>query len=115
MLEGIFYGIAAALVFLGLVCVVYIIMTRIFKTDCCGKLIVVLSPDKESCDIGALLYAAHLRLSIWGDCCNGRIIVVDNGLDKKQLDLCKRIMSECGSMELCKSSDIAQLLTGKEQ
>lgn len=115
MLECIWYGIAAALVFFGLVSLLYIITVKTFRTDSRGRLVIVLSPENESCDIGALLYAAHLRLALMGDCCNGRILVVDNGLDSGQLDLCRKIMTECGNMELCGASDVADVLTGKEK
>ncbi len=114
MLEGIFYGIAAALVFLGLVCAAYIITAAVFRADFCGRLVVVLSPNEKNCDISSLLYAAHIRLALWGDCCKGRIIIVDNGLNQKQLDLCKRIMDECGSMELCKAHELAGVIDRKE-
>ena len=110
MLEGVWYGIAAALVFFGIVCIAYIIAARIFRTDSCGRLVVLLSPEADRCDIGSLLYAAHMKLALWGNCCSGSIILVDNGLNENQLQLCRRIMSECGSMEMCRADALADVL-----
>ena len=110
MLEGVWYGITAVLVFLGIVCIAYIISARIFRNGSCGRLVVLLSPEDDRCDIGSLLYAAHMRLALWGDCRGGSIILVDNGLNEKQLQLCRRIMSECGSMEMCKADALADVL-----
>lgn len=114
MLEGVWYGITAVLVFFGIVSVVYIIAVRFFKTDSCGRLVILLSPEKDQCDLGSFLYAAHIRLSLWGDCKKGNIILVDNGLDENQLQLCRRIMDECGSMKMCKAEELADVLTGKD-
>lgn len=113
MLESVWYGIAAALVFFGFISVIYIIISKIFRTDFDKNLVILLSPDDDRCDIGSLLYAAHLRLVLWGDCHKSRIILIDNGLDEKQLDLCRRIMSECGSMQMCRADELSDVLMGK--
>ena len=114
MLEGVWYGIAAVLVFFGMVFIVCVISARIFRTDSCGRLVVLLSPEADRCDIGSLLYAAHIRFALWGNCRKGSIILVDNGLDENQLRLCRRIMSECGSMEMCKADALADVLTERK-
>lgn len=111
MLEGVWYGIAAALVFLGLVSVAYIIFLKIFRTDLPENLVVVLSERDDGGDIGSFLYSAHMRLSLWG---GGKLVIVDNGLSENQLSLCRRIMNECGGMEMCSAAELADLLTGKE-
>lgn len=113
MLESVWYGIAAALVFFGLVSVIYIIISKIFRTDFDGKIVVILSPDDDRCDIGSILYAAHMRLAIWGIKRNDNIILIDNGLNEKQLDLCRRIMSECGGMKMCKAAELSDVFMRK--
>lgn len=114
MLEGIWYGIIAAFVFIGVLSTAYIIM-QILKTDARGRYVVIIPAKVSDEDIGTILYGAHMRMSLLGDCCYGKIVILDMGMSDKQIELCDTIMKECGNMELCKPYEVLPLLTGKEK
>lgn len=107
MLEGIWYGIIAAFVFIGVTASAYIIIIHFFKADNRGRFLVVISSEESDEDIGSLLYGAHLRLCLLGDYCDSTIIILDNGMSEAQLKLCRAIMAECGNMELCSCENLA--------
>lgn len=115
MLEGIWYGITAAFVFIGVISSAYIIILHVFKTGNNGRFIVAVPSDSEDDYIGTLLYSAHIRRALWGDCCRGKIIVLDLGMTEEQRTLCLDIMNKCGNMELLSSDELLPAVMGKEK
>lgn len=114
MLEGIWYGIIAVFVFIGVVASSYLIIMKVLKTDDAGRYVIAIPADTSSDDIGSLLYGAHMKRALFGDYCRGSIIVIDNGMSDKQKEFCTKIIDECGNMKLCMPCEIERVLTGKE-
>ena len=115
MLEGIWYGIIAVFVFVGVVASAYIIIMQVLKTGDCGRYVIVIPADIGNDDIGSFLYGAHMKRALFGDYCCGSIVVVDNGMSEAQRSFCLKIMEECGNMKLCMPCEVERMLTGKEE
>ncbi len=115
MLEGLWYGIAAAFIFIGVVATSCFIILRIFKIDTLSHCVVVISSGMGDDDVSALLYSLHLRFALTGDCRQNRIVIVDNGMTQKQKTLCKNIMNDFDNMELCAPDDLLCTIIGKEK
>lgn len=111
MLEGLFYGIAAAFTFIGIISTVYICLIHSFKTKGKGRYAVIFPSDISEEDIGALLYSAHMRFALFSDLCSGSIVVVDRGMDESKRTLCQNIMDECGNMLLCTEDEFFSAVT----
>lgn len=110
MLESIWNGIMAALVFIGIVSLVYILLIHIFKPKKRGKFVVVIPSDADSEDIGSLLYGARMRTALFGDCCCGYTVAVDMGMSQKQRSLCDDICNECGNIIVCNRENLFETL-----
>lgn len=115
MLEGIWYGITAAFVFIGVISSAYIIILYVFKTGNNGRFIIAVPAYADDEDIGTLLYSAHMRRALFGDCCRGKIIVLDLGMSEAQKTLCLDIMNKCGNMELLSPDELLPAVMGKEK
>ena len=115
MLECIWYGFAAAFIFIGITATVYMIMIRVFKNGADADYIVAIPVTADNDDIGSILYSAHMRLAVLGDVCSGRVIVVDMGMSESQRTLCQGIMKECGNMEICLPQEISDYFTSQER
>ncbi len=115
MLEGLWYGIAAAFIFIGVVATSCFVILQVFKFDNDANCVVVISSGMDDDDVGTLLYSVHLRFALLGDCRKNRIVIVDNGMTEKQKTLCLNIMKEFDNMELCAPDDLLMTIIGKEQ
>lgn len=113
MLEGLWYGIAAAFIFIGVVATSCFIILRIFKIEATSGCVVVISSGMEDDDVSALLYSVHLR-SVLNSGCN-KVVIVDNGMPLKQKALCKNIINDFDNMELCAPDDLLCTIIGKEK
>ena len=115
MLEGLWYGIAAAFIFIGVVATSCFIILQIFKLDTQSHCVVAISSGMDDDDISALLYSVHFRFALMGDCRKNRIVIVDNGMTEKQKSLCLNIMNDFDNMELCTPDDLPVTIIGKEK
>ncbi len=115
MLEGLWYGIAAAFIFIGVVATSYFIILQVFKLGNDANCIVVMSSGMNDDDVGSLLYSVHLRFALMGDCRKNRIVIVDNGMTDKQKSLCIKIMKDFDNMELCAPDELLKTIIGKEE
>ncbi len=115
MLEGLWYGIAAAFIFIGVVATAYFIILQVFKTGNESKSVIVIPPGLSDDDVGSMLYSIHMKMSLMGDSKNNRIIVIDNGMTEKQKILCHNIMSDFENMELCAPQDLWSAISGKDE
>ncbi len=115
MLEGLWYGIAAAFIFLGVVATSCFIILQVFKLGENANCVVVIPSDADDDDVGSLLYSVYLRFSFLGDCRKNRIVIVDNGMTEKQKILCENIMNDFDNMELCTPDDLLSTIIGKEE
>ncbi len=106
VMECIWYGFAAAFIFIGMVAAAYLVLLRVCGRGARSGYWIVLPVSAEQGDVGAHLYAAHLRRAALGDLCKGKILVIDQGLDENQKNLCLGIMRACGNMELCTAQEV---------
>ena len=56
-----------------------------------------------------------MRRALFGDCCRGKIIVLDLGMAEAQKTLCLDIMNKCGNMELLSPDELLPAVMGKEK
>ncbi len=114
MLEGLWYGIAAAFIFIGVVATSCFIILRIFKIDDLSHCVMVISSGMEDDDVSTLLYSVYLHRAFNGNC-NNKVVIVDNGMTQKQKALCKNILNDFDNMELCAPDDLLCTIIGKEK
>ena len=115
MLEGLWYGIAAAFIFVGVVATSCFIILRIFKIDTLSHCVVVVSSGMEDDDVSTLLYSVYLRFLLKGDCYKNKVVIVDNGMTEKQKLLCKNIMNDFDNMELCAPEELLGIIIRKDK
>lgn len=115
MLDGLWYGIAAAFIFIGVVATSYFIILQVFKIGSETQSVIVIPSGVSDDDVGSLLYGVHMKLSLMGDSKNNRIIVVDNGMTQSQINLCHEIMSNFNNMEFCTPQDLWTVVIGKDE
>lgn len=114
MLEGLWYGIAAAFIFIGVVATCVFVIYRVFSYGNNTPCVVVIPAGISDDDIGSLLYCVHMRFSLMGNCPGDRILIVDNGMTQSQRALCHSIMSSFNNMELCAPDELLQSIIGKD-
>lgn len=115
MLEGLWYGIAAAFIFLGVVATSCFIILQVFKLDDDASCVVVIPHGADDDDVGALLYSVQLRISLLGDCRRNRIVIVDDGMTEKQNALCRSIIKDFDNMVLCTPDALLSTIVRKEK
>lgn len=115
MLEGLWYGIAAAFIFIGVVATSCFIILQVFKIDSVSHCVVAISSGMDDDDVSALLYSVHFRFALMGDCRKNRIVIVDNGMTEKQKKLCQNIMNDFDNMELCTPDALPLTIIRKDE
>lgn len=115
MLEGLWYGIAAAFIFIGVVATAYFVILQVLRSGEDVNCVVVVPADVEDDDIGALLYSLNFRLSLIGECCRSRIVVVDKGMNRKQKTLCQNIIKDFDNIEICSPDDLTDIVIRKDE
>lgn len=115
MLEGLWYGIAAAFIFIGVVATSCFIILQVFNLGDDANCVVVIPSGADDDDVGSLLYSVHLRFSLLGDCRRNRIIIVDNGMTQKQKTLCENTIKDFDNMELCAPDELLSTIVRKEK
>ncbi len=110
MLEGLWYGIAAAFIFIGVVATSYFIILQVFKIGNETKSVVVISSGVSDDDVGNILYGIHVRLSLIGDSNFKRVVIVDNGMTENQKSLCYKIISDFDNMEVCTPENLSSVI-----
>ncbi len=115
MLDGLWYGIAAAFIFIGVVATSYFIILQVFKVDNDAKSVIVIPSGISDDDLSSLIYSVRLRMSFLGDSKMNRIIVVDDGMTLAQKQMCRKIIESFDNMELCVPENLWTLVSGKEK
>ncbi len=115
MLDGLWYGIAAAFIFIGVVATSYFIILQVFKIGNDAKCVMVIPSGLSDDDVGSMLYGVYFRLGMVGERGFNRIVVVDNGMTQNQRRLCLEIMSGFNNMELCTPGELWDAVSGKEK
>lgn len=114
MLDGIIFGILTVFIFIGIVATCYFIMIRILHPKSVGKYIILIPANSEKKDVAGMLYAAHMRIALFGDFCRGRVIAVDLGLDKKERLICEDLCKECDGIYLCEPEELVELVSKED-
>lgn len=94
MLNALLYGIAAALGFIGFVCVTYYIVLCFCKSG--GNASCVVKIPKNS-DVGAiekLIYSAYLKKNLFGDLIFDNVVIDDSELDESGKLIVEKIQNE---------------------
>ena len=114
MMEGIIFGILTVFIFIGIVATCYYIMLRVLHPKSAGKYIILIPANSGKEDIAGMLYAAHMRIALLGDCCRGRVIAVDLGLDRRERLICEDLCRECNGAYLCEPEDLVELISRED-
>lgn len=113
MIEALWYGIVAALCFIGFVALVYYIVLSIYRPKKNGEYILTIPTNADRNEIRNCIYGAHLRNMMFADSMSESIIVLDNGLSMKQLDEIAFSQSDCGSVRVLKDYELIEYLKEK--
>ncbi len=114
MLEGLWYGIAAAFIFIGVVATCIFILLQVFKIGNKTGCVIVIPPGISDDDLGTMLYSVYMRFSLIGNCPGDKVLIIDNGMTEGQRLLCRNIISELKNMELCAPEELLQAIIGKD-
>ena len=110
MIEALWYGLAAALAFMGLVSIIWYIILSVYKPDSNVKYIITVPENCDTENAGKLVYGAYIRNMFLGSLVSTGTTVVDNGLS----DEVKCMIEECGGMDICSPDELNELIFGKE-
>lgn len=96
MIEAVWYGLIAALTFIGFVSVVCLTIMHFYKPKGSGNYILTI-PENVSCDeIERLVCGAHLRRIIFGDLICDDVVVAYSGLNEECCQAVARSATEYG-------------------
>lgn len=114
MLEAIWYGLVAALTFVGFISIIYFVVLCIYKPKGNGRYILVIPEKAKKDEISNLIYGAHMRNMLFGDLVSDEIYVVDCGLDDERKQLVEEVSKEYGGVNVCRIEELADSLYRKD-
>ena len=115
MIEAVWYGMAAALTFIGFVSLLCLTVLRIYRPKKKNAFVVLCPNQSDEGDIVNLIYSAHLRTLIFGSLFAERVTVIDDGLDENIKQLLKETAAQYGGMDVCSADDFIRSAAGKEK
>ena len=114
MLPGLLFGLTTVLSLVGLVSLVYYIAIRILYAHEETRYYVVIPAHTGMEDVAGLLYAAQLRLSLFGGFGKGRVVALDCGMTEEERRACENLSRACADLYICKPEDFTELLASGE-
>lgn len=94
MLNALLYGIAAALGFIGFVCVTYYFVLCFYKTGGNASCVVKLPKNSDVGLIERMIYGVYLKKNLFGDLIFDNVVIDDSELDENKKALVDNIKNE---------------------
>ena len=110
MLPGLLFGLVTLLSFIGLISLMYYIAIRVLYARGEERYYVVIPASADLEDVAGLLYAAQLRLNLFGGCGKGRIVALDCGMAEEERTRCENLSRACVDLYVCKPEELAGLI-----
>ena len=85
MIEAVWYGIIAALTFIGIVALICFTVLTVFKPKGYGRYIIFISEDMESHEIRRQIYGGYLKSLIFGDMIFDSINVICGMMNEEKM------------------------------
>lgn len=114
MLKGIFFGIVLLFVFIGIVSVLYRVMIAFLHPKKSGEYMLVISLNDKIDDPTSLIYAARLRMDLFGEYGKCRIFAVDDGMSESERKKCETLCRNSANIEFCSRDELNTKLTAKQ-
>ena len=106
MSDGVLLGIFASFVLIGVVSISYYILLKILHPRSNGRYIVVI-PARAG-----MGYAQRLRSGMLGD--KEAVVILDLGMDEKQIEECRRMCRSCEGLYLCSPGEFEKFVSRKD-
>ncbi|MFR2991103.1 MAG: hypothetical protein ACLTLL_05595 [Acutalibacteraceae bacterium] len=104
MSDGVLLGIFASFVLIGVVSISYYILLKILHPRSNGRYIVVIPARTGMTDVAGKGYAQRLRSGMLGD--KEAVVILDLGMDEKQIEECRRMCRSCEGLYLCSPANL---------
>lgn len=115
MIEAVWYGMAAALTFIGFVSLLCLAVLRIYRPKKKNAHVVLMPCQSDTEDTVNLIYSAHLRMLIFGSLFAERVTVIDDGLSESAKKLVRDTAAQYGGIDICTADDFIRSAAGKEK
>ncbi len=112
MSDGVLLGIFASFVLIGVVSISYYILLKILHPRSNGRYIVVIPARAEMTDVAGKGYAQRLRSGMLGD--KEAVVILDLGMDEKQIEECRRMCRSCEGLYLCSPGEFEKFVSRKD-
>lgn len=113
MLQACFYAFAAAFAFIGIIAVAYLIMIKLVGMNEKGFFMVVIAAGTDSAEITSVIYSAYMRMLLFGDCTNGKVVAIDCGMDRDCRRVCEKLCRECGNIYIIKPDEVESFIINR--
>ena len=108
MSDGVLLGIFASFVLIGVVSISYYILHP--RSN--GRYIVVIPARAGMIDVAGKGYAQRLRSGMLGD--KEVVVILDLGMDEKQIEECRRMCRSCEGLYLCSPGEFEKFVSRKD-
>ena len=115
MIEAVWYGMAAALTFIGFVSLLCLTVLYIYRPEKNSAHIILIPGESDGENIMNLIYSAHLRTLIFGSLFGNGITVIDDGLDENTKNFITETAAQYGAVDICTADEFIRSITGKEK
>ena len=113
MLDSIIWSIFVFLILIGTVAICYLIMLKLLLPKKESSFYVVIPCDDSTDDVRKKAYGMRIKLNIINEDINGKIVVVDYGMNEKEkLDLLQ-ICKECNGIYYVEKECLKDFLDGR--
>ena len=112
MSDGVLLGIFASFVLIGVVSITYYILLKILHPRSNGRYIVVIPARAGMTDVAGKGYAQRLRSGMLGD--KEAVVILDLGMDEKQIEECRRMCRSCEGLYLCSHGEFEKFVSRKD-
>ena len=113
-MEAVWYGIVAALAFLGLVSIIYYVILLFYKPKCSCKYVIAVSDVSDKNEIGKLIYGSHIRSLIFGDLIGDGVVIINCGLDEESSKMLSELADEYGGAIICRADELNDCFKHKD-
>ena len=101
------------LTLLGTVAICYLVMLKLLIPEMSGTYYIILPCNHSTKNVRKKAYGTRLKLNLLGDDCNGKVVVLDSGINEKEkadlLEICK----ECNGIYLVKKDYLKDYFDGR--
>ena len=113
MFEAVIGSVLLCITLIGIVAFCYSIMLKLLISKSQKDFYVFLPCDANSSGVRKIAYALRLKLSIIGEDSHGKVVVLDNGICKKEKDNLIEICRESNGIYLVNKECLKDFLDGR--